>query len=367
MIRLIISFVACLTMASCTTTLLPRQKQNYHVGLTSRQIVPPMPRHWRGATDQRLATRIWYPVDVDVPTASRDIGPPGQSLFVTYPTASGARIAMSQKTYPLILMSHGTGGNADNMDWVAGPLAAAGYIVVAVDHPGNHATAPMTWDGMTLWWERATDISNVLDGVLADPELGQHVDRARIGALGFSLGGYTVLSLAGAQTDVAAFLTFCIGHRGDPVCEPPEMARLSDQRVAPEARSLESKASIMRSGESYRDPRIKAVFAIAPALGQSMTIGSMREISTKVGLLTGDRDRNVPRETNFDRIASAIPAAQTTRIAGAGHYTFVPVCTPLMIARSPAICADPQGTNRGIVHAQANDVVVDFFNRALRR
>jgi predicted dienelactone hydrolase len=367
MIRLLISCVACVAMASCATTLFPHQKQSYHVGLTSRQIVPPTARHWRGATDQRLATRIWYPVDAEVPTASREIGPPGQSLFVTYPTASGARIARAKKTYPLIMMSHGTGGNADNMDWVAGPLAAAGYIVVAVDHPGNHATAPMTWDGMTLWWERATDISNVLDGVLSDPALGQRIDKARIGALGFSLGGYTVLTLAGAQTDVAAFLAFCGAHSGDPVCEPPEMARLSDQRISTEARSLESKASMMRSGASYRDPRIKAVFAIAPALGQSLTLNSMREISIKVGLLTGDQDRNVPLETNFDRIASAIPNPQTNRIAGAGHYTFIPVCTPLMIARMPAICADPQGTDRSFVHAQASDVVIGFFNRALHR
>jgi predicted dienelactone hydrolase len=367
MIRLIMSCVACLAVTSCATTNSLEPKESYHVGLTSRQIVPPMTRHWRGATDQRLATRIWYPVGVEVPVASRDIGPPGQSLFVTYPTASGARFATTKKTYPLIVMSHGTGGNADNMDWIAGPLAAAGYIVMAVDHPGNHAAAPMTWDGMTLWWERATDISNVLDGMLSDPELGQHIDATRIGALGFSLGGYTVLELAGAQTDVAAFLAFCAAHRGDPVCEPPEMARLSDQRVSPEARSQDSKASLMRSGASYRDPRIKAVFAIAPALGQSLTIGSMREISAKVGLLTGDKDRNVPPETNFDRIAAAIPAAQTSRIAGAGHYTFIPVCTPLMTARMPTICADPQGTDRSSVHTQANDVIIKFFNEALHR
>jgi predicted dienelactone hydrolase len=102
-------------------------------------------------------------------------------------------------------------------------------------------------------------------------------------------------------------------------------------------------------------------------LGQSLTLNSMREISIKVGLLTGDQDRNVPPETNFDRIASAIPAAQTTRITGASHYTFIPVCTPLMLARSPTICADPQGTDRGIVHAQANDVVIKIFNEALHR
>jgi predicted dienelactone hydrolase len=55
---------------------------------------------------------------------------------------------------------------------------------------------PYTVQGFTLWWERAKDLSTVLDDVLADPDFGPHIDRRRIGAAGFSLGGYTVIEFA---------------------------------------------------------------------------------------------------------------------------------------------------------------------------
>ncbi len=86
--------------------------------------------------------------------------------------------------------------------------------MAGTNHPGNNAVEPMTRDGFMLWWERATDASEVLDGVLADPMLGPHVDRDRIGAVGFSLGGYTVLELAGARTNLPAFEHFCSSSAG---------------------------------------------------------------------------------------------------------------------------------------------------------
>jgi predicted dienelactone hydrolase len=75
--------------------------------------------------------------------------------------------------------------------------------VVAVDHPGNSLGA-YTPAGFGLWWLRCRDISLAITTVLADPRFSAVADRARIGAAGFSLGGYTVLELAGARTDRSA-------------------------------------------------------------------------------------------------------------------------------------------------------------------
>ena len=58
--------------------------------------------------------------------------------------------------------------------------------------------------GFTLGWERAVDLSKVLDGMLADPEFGPRIDPHRVGAAGFSYGGYTVLELAGGIGDLRA-------------------------------------------------------------------------------------------------------------------------------------------------------------------
>jgi len=49
-----------------------------------------------------------------------------------------------------------------------------------------------------LWWERARDLSAVIEDILADPTFTTPIDAERIGAAGFSQGGYTMIAIAGA-------------------------------------------------------------------------------------------------------------------------------------------------------------------------
>ena len=218
----------------------------YHVGGTCRVFHPQVERHWRGARTEALVTNIWYPVDASVPETTRNIGEPGRPTFRGHPSAGEAALAPAHSTYPLLMLSHGTGGTADSLDWLAAALAANGYIVAGVNHPGNNALEPLTRDGFMLWWERATDVSEALDSILADPVLGAHVDRTRIGAVGFSLGGYTVLELAGARTNVAAFEAFCGGPQGDAICRPPEMDRLQPSHQPWAWRWIQTPCAVLR-------------------------------------------------------------------------------------------------------------------------
>ena len=253
----------------------------YHVGQTSRVFHPGVARHWRGALHEGLTTTIWYPINASVPEVEHDIGAPGQPIFRGHAVAIDAPLSAAQPRYPLLLLSHGTGGTVRDLDWLAAALAAHGYIVAGTNHPGNNAIEPLTRDGFTLWWERAPDVSEVLDGVLADPKLAPHIDADRIGAMGFSLGGYTVLELAGARTNFPAFVDFCRSPAADAICTPPEMSQPQAAAASSEPMSPQSLASIANAGASYRDRRIKAVFAIAPALGEAFDAGSFAEVDRK--------------------------------------------------------------------------------------
>ncbi|MFM0645194.1 alpha/beta hydrolase [Paraburkholderia bryophila] len=346
----------------------------WHVGETVRIIHPPVARNWRGAATEALVTRIWYPVDPSVPEQRHDVGKPGDPLFVGHPVADGAPLSAVRATYPLLVLSHGTGGSADSLDWLGAALAAHGYIVAGVNHPGNSELEPLTRDGFTLWWERATDASEVLDSVLADPKLGPHVDRDRIGAVGFSLGGYTVLELAGARTDLAGFDRFCASPAADAICQPPEAARIRDASGATvplrdqstdDAASAETKASRARSGASYRDPRVKAVFAIAPALGEALTAESLAAITIPVSLVAGAGDVTAPVDTNIRRIAASMPKASVTFVPDAWHYTFLDTCLPAVATRLARICRDNPGVDRDAVHAKTAAQAVDFFAATL--
>src|SRR5581483_7497134 len=170
-------------------------------------------------------------------------------------------------------LSHGTGGSAPMLAWLGTALAAHGYIAAAVNHPGNTSLEAYTPQGFSLWWERAEDLSQVIDHMLTDPDFGARIDPRRIGAAGFSLGGYTMIEIAGGISDRSVLQQFCKSAGEDTNCKaPPEFPKLIDYfngLEETERRDPEIAASLRREKESHRDPRVRAVFAIAPALGRA--------------------------------------------------------------------------------------------------
>ena len=336
------------------------------VGMVTRDLRPAQRRNWRGAESQVLHTVVWYPALAGAVETPQVIGEPEKPLFEAGSAMPHAGFAPSLQKLPLVLLSHGTGGSAEQMAWLGTALARAGFMAAAVEHPGNNAQAPYTAEGFILWWERATDVSEVLDGLLADPELGSHVDRDRIGAAGFSLGGYTVLELGGARTDIAALYDLCAQQKENPVCNVPEMHDLGSVSQAFASVRKTSGESLARSGDSFRDPRIRAVFGIAPALGFTWTPESLRGMRLPVEVVVGSADTIAPAAENADLVHRAVRGSRETVLPGVGHYTFLDVCTGAGQQASPVYCTDGAGVDRAAVHQQVAGMAVQFFERALR-
>jgi len=354
-----------LTFAASAEKRPPAQSQA-RVGVVTRDFTPKQPRNWRGAQQQTLHCVIWYPA-IDTAIESKQlIGPPDAPLFQAGSAMPHAPFAPALSKWPLILLSHGTGGNAMQMAWLGTALARAGFIAVAVDHPGNNSatSAPLTPEGMALWWERATDLSNVLDGMLADGEFGAKIDPRLIAAAGYSLGGYTVLELAGARTDISAFFDLCRKNDDNAVCHVPEMRGMGSLDEVLQKVRKTSGESLARSEESFRDPRIHAVFAIAPALGFTQTPESLHQIRIPVEMVVGAEDNIAPAEQNASYVRSNIRGARETVLPHVTHYTFLDTCTPAGVAQLPLYCAD--SAQRDGVHAQVAAMAVGFFYRALK-
>ena len=178
---------------------------SFEVGVATRHVLPPEPYDWRGAASHSLFEVVWYPAESPANAKPQLIPPVGPAMFRAAAAAPEAPMTASLGKFPLILLSHGTGGTAQSLAWFATALAARGYIVAAVNHPGNNAIEPHTVQGFMLWWLRANDLSAVLNDLLTDPEFGPRIDRMRIGAAGFSLGGYTMFELAGARSSIRPF------------------------------------------------------------------------------------------------------------------------------------------------------------------
>jgi predicted dienelactone hydrolase len=171
---------------------------------------------------------------------------------------------------------------------------------------------------------------------------------------GFSLGGYTVLELAGARTNLQAFESFCRSPAADAICRPPEMARLQNDAGASAAPSAETAASLARAGASYRDERIKAVLGIAPALGEAFDAASFAEVHVPVSLVGGTADETVPVETNIKRGCRSAAQGECHLAAG-GQPLHLPRYLRRVRGRAPGGHLQGQSRHRSRRRACADD------------
>ncbi len=113
---------------------------------------------------------------------------------------------------PVLVFSHGFHGCATQSRFLLEALAAAGYLVIAPNHrdatcsggsarwierPTNPFGEPGGWSD-TTYRDRAEDVRAIVAAVATDEQLAPRADLSRLGLVGHSLGGYTVLGLAGA-------------------------------------------------------------------------------------------------------------------------------------------------------------------------
>lgn len=340
----------------------------FHIGVTNRRFLAGDESYdWRGAETHALLTTIWYPTATGGET-QQWVGD------ADHPFAKAGRAVRdappSQGKFPLILLSHGTGGSALMMAWLGTTLAENGFIVAAVNHPGNNALEPYTVQGFTQGWERAEDLTRILDGMLADEEFAPRIDPRRVGAAGFSFGGYTMMELAGGIGDLSTALTLCDTHHPtNPVCSsPPEFPNLIGKAVRLARADPAYRRSFGASRLSHRDPRIRAVFAIAPGAGQTFTPQSLASITIPVEIVAGAGDPIVPPDANARYLAAHTPHARLVIYPGAvGHYTFLDTCTDFGKKHTPGLCVDRPGVDRDGIHAEAAIEAVRFFDETLAR
>ena len=365
--------VVALLAASCLAATKEKKEKRDHpvlhpVGFSYRQFSTPQGQanedyNWRGSREHTLTGVVWYPADDSAGEKDQYIGPPDAPLFFAGRAAKDALLAPAFNKFPLVALSHGTGGSALQMAWLGTYLAARGYIVAAVNHPGNNFVTGYTPQGFAEGWERAKDISTAITDLLADPRFGSKIDPERIGAAGFSLGGYTMMLLAGGTVDFSRILAWCDALKG--ACNPPEMPDLMEKFKAIQQQP-DVKQSLQHSGDSYRDARIRAVFAIAPAVARAFAPASLQKIAIPVDIVVGAADVMAPPAENAQFFAVNIKGAELTILpGGVGHYTFLDVGTDAGKKQSPEFTLDSPGVDREAVHKQVAEMAAEFFDKEL--
>ncbi len=292
-----------------------------------------------------LITEIWYPAGNSA--KGKDVS----NWWIQTPQARDADVPKSPKNFPLILFSHGYADDRFTSSWFAETLAAHGYIVATIDHYGN--TGHQIDELAAQSWLRPQDLSFVLTQLLNDPTFGPRIDKKRIGAAGFSLGGITALWLAGAQANfknVESDLSTAL-----PSGLSPAFYKSVDYKLA---------------NSSFKDNRIRAIFIMNPGFGGINSIfdkKGLAKISIPVYIIAGAGDKITPVTYNAKRFALSIPHATLRILPGyADHYVFENRCTLLGTRMRPHMCYDHPTINRKKIHRETAGIAIKFFNNNLK-
>jgi predicted dienelactone hydrolase len=315
--------------------------------------------------DRSMHVSIWYPTASDATPVLLGETP----AFVGQPVIKDAEPVAGP--HPLVVLSHGYGGSWRNLAWLAADLVDAGYVVAAPDHPGT-TTFDMRKPNAVELWKRPGDLGRVIDALLDNPDLTGGVASDRIAAIGHSLGGWTVVELAGGRFDAAKVTKNCLAEFSAIYCKIFEALGIG-----------RDEASNVAMAADLRDARIRAVVTLDLGPGRGLTPESLAAIHIPLMVLGAAADVDAETATEADIAATTkdsgylaryLPPATTTYslIPGSLHFSFMQSCKPdaaeLIEKEAPGesiVCRDGVGADRGTIHQQVSSMVTDFLGKAL--
>lgn len=282
----------------------------YPVGVANRRFVQPDqldPLHGRdrpAIADRVLPLTIWYPaVHAGAGTVYHTAlsGENGLDVPFDVPGLATPDGPVATGRFPLVILAHGYGNSPAVLSWLGENLASKGYVVVtpAFRDPPISIRTDAARSGPIA--RRPLDIAFVTAEAQRRArerlDLFASADPDRIALIGYSMGGYGVLTAGGAPLN-------------------PRLAALSRGILAPYAAGGARENAVRVTG-------LKAVVAISPAarLGDAplWTGKGAGAVSAPTLFIVGDQDRVVGYDAVHALFDAPAPAARyllTFRQAG---------------------------------------------------
>jgi predicted dienelactone hydrolase len=293
---------------------------------------------------------IWYPATA----GGKQVTVGGNGVF--YGTRAGRNAPHLDGRFPLVIMSHGAGGNAGQFGWIASELAHAGFVVVLPNHPGT-TTGNASAKAAVRVWERPADVTAVLDEIMGNADAYPYVDPDRISVLGFSAGGYTAMAIAGARVDPDKLQRFC---------DTTDHGMSDCAFLAHFGIDLHS-FDLSPAAQDLTDARIKAAVIVDPGIVSTLTPYSLAGINIPMLILyLGDEDP-VPAGVYARGASELFPDATYAVVPDAIHFSFLAECKAAgkRILENEGeldpLCDDAGGRSRADIHKGLSAKIVAYL------
>ncbi len=246
---------------------------------------------------------------------------------------------------PLIVISHGRRGWFGGHHDTAAALADAGFVVAALNHPGDTWRDTSRTDSLSVLVERPADISRLIDYMLDGWPDAPRIDAQHIGLYGFSFGGYTGLAVIGGNPDLRKSLPNC-ATSSLLACKQLESGEAPGQLIKP-------------------DPRVKAAVIVDPYPAFVFPEKNLKRTTIPVQLWSSDPAQNADGLSGCCAAAvkQGLPVPDYHFVANARHFSFLATCTLKEAQANPAVCTDAPGFDRVDFHRNLHADIVAFFRK----
>ncbi len=239
---------------------------------TGRTLAQPV-----GVRDLQVATAgrgkpvsavVWYPAA----PGGKPVIEGDNAVFHGVTALAGAPFAGQH--LPVVVIAHGGFRAAPNAaSWLASSLAASGFVAAVVTPPAI-PDGPPSQAVLAELWLRPADLSATITALGKDAFFAQHIDMTKVAGVGFFLGGYSLLSLAGARLDPDAYRHSCDTVDRELDCRWFARGKLDLSRID---ESLLARSNL--------DPRLKLAIVSAPELSEFLSDASLRAIAIPVRII----------------------------------------------------------------------------------
>ena len=269
---------------------------------------------------------ITFPMTVMYPSESPEqVEPLGPYLLELARNAE-----VSEGRFPLVIISHGTGGSPLVYRTLGRHLARNGFVVGIPEHPYNNRKDNSLEGTVQNLVYRPRHLRLAADWFFEDKLFKEKLKPHSVSIIGHSLGGYTALAAAG----------------GVPTSFPHE--------------TLDGEAQLL---EITPDHRIESLVLLAPASVWFRAEGALRAVNLPILMLDAQKDPYTP-SFHAQMILNGVAdpkKIQYRTVENAGHFSFLSPFPESM--RSPAFppSQDPPGFDREHFHKTLNADIIDFL------